>query len=221
MISGCTSFAESVWMHLLSQMLTRLQLETRTLHPEADAPWVELMSLGSQPSDVTREQYIATLILTYGFEGPIEAAVALTPGMNTVLPLRQRSRTGFIVQDLLVLGLTPSRIARLPQCCHVVPFRDVSEALGWMYVVERATLLHDTVRRQLEAKLPGLAAFSYLSAYEGVTGQRWQELGHVLDLVALTNDSGAQIVAGAKAAFATLHEWLANVEADPIARSLS
>lgn len=202
-------------MHLLSQMLTRLQLETRALHPEADAPWVELMSSGA-----TREGYVATLVATYGFEGPIEAAVAMTPGVNTIVPLRPRSRTGFIVQDLLTLGLSPSRIARLPQCCHVVPFRDVSEALGWMYVVERATLLHDSVRRYLESRLPALRAFTYLSAYDGVTGQRWQELGHALDYVALTNDSAAQIVSAAKAAFATLHDWAATEEADQVAQQM-
>ena len=198
-------------MHPPSQMLTRLQMETRVLHPEADSPWVELMSI-----EVTRERYIETLVATYGFEAPIESALAMTPAASTTLSLRQRARSGFIVQDLLGLGFSPSRIARLPQCCQVVPFRDVSEALGWMYVVERSTLLHETVRHHLEARLPGIHAWSYLSAYEGVAGKRWQDLGHVLDVVALTHDTGDEIVAAAKEAFATLHNWLASDEAHSV-----
>jgi len=196
-------------------MLTRLQLETRALHPEADAPWVDLMS-----SQATRDDYVATLLRTYGFEAPIEAAVALTPGMSAVLPLRQRARSGFIVQDLLSLGFTPSRIARLPQCSQIVPFRDVAEALGWMYVVERATLLHDTVRRALESRLP-LQSFSYLSAYDGAVGQRWQDFGHALDYVTLTHDNGAaQIVAAARVAFAAQHGWVASEDIQQVANQV-
>lgn len=198
-------------MHPPSQMLTRLQMETRVLHPEADAPWVELMSI-----EATRERYIETLVATYGFEAPIESALAMTPAASTTLPLRQRARSGFIVQDLLGLGLSPSRIARLPQCCQVVPFRDVSEALGWMYVVERATLLHESVRHHLQARLSSVHAWSYLSAYDGVAGKRWQDLGYVLDVVSLTFETGDEIVAAAKEAFTTLHQWLASDEAHSV-----
>ena len=189
-------------------MLTRLQLETRSLHPDADAPWVELMTF-----DATRELYISTLVATYGFEAPIEAALSMTAGVSRVLQLRQRARSGFIVQDLLAFGFTPSRIARLPQCSRIMPFRDLSEALGWIYVVERATLLHETVKHHLSAYLPGVSAYSYLSAYEGVAEQRWEDLGHALDLVHLMYDSGDQILAGARSAFGVLHEWMEGEEA--------
>jgi heme oxygenase len=195
-------------------MLTRLQLETRSLHPAADAPWVALMTF-----DATRERYIATLVATYGFEAPIEAALAMTPDVSRMIDLRQRARSGFIVQDLLALGLTPSQIARLPQCSHIMPFRDVSEALGWVYVVERSTLLHETVRHHLRSYLPGLDAYSYLDAYDGVAELRWEDLGQALDLVSLRHDSGDQIVAGARAAFVVLHEWQEGEEAKLIARA--
>ena len=74
-------------MRFPSEMLTRLQLETRSLHPAADAPWVEMMTF-----DATKERYIATLVATYGFEAPIEAALAMTPGVSRVLQLRQLIR---------------------------------------------------------------------------------------------------------------------------------
>jgi heme oxygenase len=191
-------------------MLTRLNLETRSLHPEADALWVELLSLEPSPED-----YCRTLVTAYGFEAPVEAALALTRGVASVVSLRARSRSGMIVQDLLTLGFTPARIARLPQCCQVVPFRDIAEALGWLYVSERATLLHETVKRHLQATLPSVHAWTYLSAYEGHTGLRWQELGQAIDRVAHTQDIEDQIIAAARDAFATQRRWLqSDAEAD-------
>lgn len=182
-------------------MLTRLNMETRQDHPRADAPWLELMDI-----DVTRARYLGALVAIYGFEAPIEAALALTPRVAALLQLRHRARSGLIVQDLLALGLTPSKIARLPQC-SLAPFRDPAEALGWMYVVERTTLLHDAVRHYLEGRLPAMAAYGYLSAYEGVAGARWQELGRVLDEVARPPDTSELIVAATRRAFLCQRAW--------------
>jgi heme oxygenase (biliverdin-IX-beta and delta-forming) len=195
-------------------MLTRLNLETRSLHPDADALWVALLS--PHPST---EDYSSALVAAYGFEAPVEAALALTPGVNAALSLRPRARTGLLVQDLLMLGFSPSAIARLPQCCRIVPYRDVAEALGWLYVIERATLIHDSVRRHLELALPRAAhAFCFLSAYEGHTGMRWQELGGALDRAASTEDLEDQIIAAARDAFATQRHWLVT-EAKQLARN--
>ena len=187
-----------------SRMLTILNMETRGEHSLADAPWLQLMDL-----EVTRTRYLEHLVAIYGFEAPIEAGLALTPRINALLQLRQRSRSGLIVQDLLALGMSPSKIARLPQCSVTVPFRDPGEALGWMYVIERATLLHDAVRRYLEGRLSSIGSYEYLSAYDGVAGARWQEFGRVLDEVATAPQSADHIVAATRTAFRYLRQWFA------------
>lgn len=183
-------------------MLLRLNMETRCEHSRADQPWLALMGV-----DVTAARYVEHLVAIYGFEAPFEAALALTPGIADRVQLRQRSRSGLIVQDLLALGLSPSRIAKLPQCDLDVPFRDPPEALGWMYVVERATLLHDAVRRYLEDRLPLAGACGYLSAYDGVAGARWQELGRALDEVATSPQAPEHIVLATRIAFARQRDW--------------
>jgi heme oxygenase (biliverdin-IX-beta and delta-forming) len=185
-------------------MLIRLNVETRALHPEADYPWLELMSL-----DTSRNRYADHLVATYGFEAPVEAALALTPQLGEVIQLRQRARSGLIVEDLLALGLTPARIARLPQCRHIVPFRDPAEALGWMYALERVTLLHDAVRTHVAMRMPALSAWNYLSAYSGIAGQRWQDFGRALDDYAVTPAAADHVVAGARAAFTCQRDWFA------------
>jgi heme oxygenase len=183
-------------------MLRRLDAETRAHHIHADAPWFPLMS-----PDVTKARYTDHLITVYGFEAPIEAALALTARVGFLVQLRQRARSGLIVQDLLTLGMTPSQIARLPQCSKILPFRDLAEAMGWMYVVERATLLYEAIRRHVEGRIPHAAACSYLSAYDGMTSERWEEFGATVDKVAYSPRTADQMLAAARAAFACHRAW--------------
>ncbi len=49
-------------------MLVRLNVATRVHHPEADAPWLDLMA-----REPTRSRYIDLLVATYGFEQVAEA----------------------------------------------------------------------------------------------------------------------------------------------------
>jgi hypothetical protein len=119
-------------MQRLSRMLIQLNLATRDHHVAADAPWLELLV-----PTVTKRQYIDHLIRVYGFEAPLEAALHYTPGLSALVDLRSRVRSGLIVQDLMRLGMSPGRIAGLGQ--RFVTFSSTIEALGWMYVAERAT----------------------------------------------------------------------------------
>lgn len=190
-------------MDLASTALVRLNLETRGLREATDSFWRSLCR-----PEVDQLEYVRRLEATYGFEAPFEAACAYTPGLRDVIDLRARSRAGFIAQDLLALGFAPSDLSALPHCFPIAPFSDRLEALGWLYVVERATLIHDEVRRHLLAHLPGIApATTYLGAYHHVAGARWQELGHVLDSVARTDDARADLVIGAHTAFRRLLDW--------------
>ena len=182
-------------MEQVSKVLLRLELETRAHHPDADEPWRQL-----QRSTVTRADYIRQLVSVYGFEAPLEAACAYTPNLRLVIDLRERSRAGKLVQDLLALGASASELAQLPQCLPIAPFAAPIEALGWMYVSERATLLHEAVRQHVRAQLPEAAdACTYLSAYEGVAALRWLAFGRVLDAVVRSDRLLGELVSAAHA----------------------
>src|SRR5579871_1349047 len=128
-------------MHRPSPTLTRLDLETRRLHTEANESWLALLG-----ASVDRMAYRTQLVRAYGFEGPVEAALAYTPGRIDSRELRPRS--GYIAEDLIVLGMRPAAIARLPQCL-VAPFATWEEALGWSYVVEQSAQLHEAILSHL------------------------------------------------------------------------
>jgi heme oxygenase len=185
-----------------SAMLNRLDMETRDLHADTDGYWLDLMASG-----VTREQYKTHLIRVYGFEGPVESALAYTPHL-IIADRRERSRSGLIAQDLLALGLTPGRIAALPQCDDIASFADPEEALGWKYVVERPTQLHSAIKRNVVSRIPDIAnACAYLSAHDGIAAARWQQFGLLLDDVARRPGATDKLVAAAKTAFVRMTEW--------------
>jgi heme oxygenase len=183
--------------------LNQLNRETRDHHAEADAPWLALMAV-----NVRRGDYARQLEIAYGFEAPLEGAFAYTEGLAAIVDVRSRARAGLIAQDLLALGVAPSRLTRLPQCFAITPFEHITEALGWMYVVERATLLHDSLRHSLLRRLPDARrASTYLAAASSVAGARWQRFGRALDKH--SSDAGARgIAAAAHRAFRRWRAWV-------------
>ena len=193
-------------MQRLSRTLIQLNLATREFHDRADAGW-----LGLRSPTVGPQQYIDQLIRVYGFEAPLEAALRYTPGVAALVDLRPRMRAGLIVQDLVRLGVTPGRIAALPQ--RFLSFATAAEALGWMYVAERATLVHGSIRRYLMVRIPDAArASAYLSAYDGVAAQRWSDFGIALESVAQDAEVRRELLRAAGEGFAVLCAWLAGAD---------
>jgi len=190
-------------------VLSQLEAETRAYHDAADGPWLELLL-----RDVTLERYIAQLVRTYGFEAPLEAALAYTPRLGAAIDLRVRSRAGLIAQDLLALDVAPVAIANIPQTRAIAPFPSVGRALGWLYVVERASRLHDAVRDHLARLQPRVTgACTYLCAYRGVRERRWSELGDVLEHVDARDHD--ELIAGAHDAFRAAQHWFEDGGAAP------
>lgn len=191
-------------------MLARLDAATRDFHAELDAYWLDLMAQG-----VTADRYREQLVRIYGFEAPLESALAYTPNF-IVADRRDLTRSGLIVQDLIALGMKPAAASRLPQSMEIAPFRDANEALGWWYVSERQSQLYNGIKRHLVSRLPALAhACTFLASYDGVAAARWQQLGAVLDAQAWKHGHEPFVVA-ARTAFECARRWFGSTE--PVAR---
>lgn len=160
--------------------------------------------------DVSIDDYRDFLVRAYGFEAPLESALALSAVLDKMLDLRGRARAGLIAQDLLRLGLRPSAVTDLPMCLVVPQFRSTAEALGWMYVVERAALAHAIIRRHLLTCMPAemIAASSYLKSADGLLGARWGQFGAALDEVAAHPAVADRVVHSANEAFRCQRRWL-------------
>jgi len=187
-----------------SWMIERLHSATRVLHVDADADFDLLFREDTQHAD-----YLVFLTRQYGFEAPLEAAFAMTPNLDLMIDLYARQKASLIAQDLLALDVAPIDLSSLPLCLRVPQFRGAAEALGWMYVIERATLAHAVIRRHLTTRLPKAMreASAYLQAYSGMVGTRWREFGNVLDDVARHPAIADRVTEAALEAFRVQRRW--------------
>jgi heme oxygenase len=183
--------------------LALLDRETRSFHAEADRGWHQLMHGG----DTTRDDYIDRLIVTYGFESPFDAACSCTPGLTQVIDLRGRWRSGLIPQDLLAMGCVRDEVTKI-QCYTMAPFQDAAEALAWMYVVERPTLIYAEIREELTSRFVDLArSTAYLAAYGGYASKRRSELGIALDQLCVAEKVEKRVLEATRAAFQAMIGW--------------
>ncbi len=184
-------------------MLARLKRETVASHRAADDDRMSIMVAAATPAT-----YLAFLSRIYGFEAPVESALAMASGLDEWLDVRGRTQIKLLRADLAALGVLDP--AKLPRCTSVAPFRNAAFALlGWLYVVERNTLLHGVIERHLRSRLPRelQLAGSYLASRERSAGARWRELGDAMDRVAKAPRIADHIVAAARAAFRGQHGW--------------
>lgn len=188
-----------------SWMIDRLNQETSVFHSDSERD----IDLLFRPH-VSVGDYRDFLVRSYGFEAPLESALALSSSLDMMLDLRGRARAGLIAQDLMRLGLKPAAVAELPMCMNVPQFRGTAEALGWMYVVERGALAHAIIRRHLMTLLPDamVTASSYLQSAGGLLGARWRQFGAALDEVAQHPAVADRIVTSAGDAFRCQRRWM-------------
>lgn len=183
-------------------MLARLSRETKQHHHVADNDRLAMLGAGADPA-----LYAAFLKRVYGFEAPVEAALLMTSGLEEWIDFRDRAQLRLLRADLQSLGVTdPTTLAR---CSAIAPFRQPADALGWIYAVERNTMLHGILDRHLRGRMPAVlkAAGSYLAGQQRSNGLRFRDLGNAMDRVAKDSTVAERIVAAAKAAFRTQHAW--------------
>jgi heme oxygenase len=163
--------------------------------------WTQLL----RPT-VTRTDYVATLLTSYGFIAPLESACRYTPGVTQLLETRHFTNAGLLAQDLLAMGLTPSRLTRAPQCRALATFGSLPEALGWLYVTRQLARIRSGVRSHLVATLSEAEhACAYLAALDSAP---WGHFDRVIEDVGADLRVAADIAAAATIAFEWATRWV-------------
>jgi heme oxygenase len=183
--------------------LTRIDDATRDLLIEADSQRIRLTE-----HPATAARYRRFLLRIYGFEVPVETALAATPGIDDVLDVRARLHTRLLKSDLAALGIVD--LAGVARSRSVLQFGDVLEALGWIYVIERARMLGSILQLHLVQHLPCLAATStsYLRA-ERTAATRMRELGALFDSVVRSEADAHRVLVAVHEAFRAQAHWYA------------
>ena len=185
-----------------SATLARLTLETAAKHAAIDEALFGPLDFPSSAG------YRRFLSLLYGFQGPLEAALLHTPGIDLDFA-HDRCKAPRIAHDLLSLGLTRREFQLLARRQTIEPFTSVPRALGWLYTTERLTLQIEALRLRLVNEMPVVftLANQFISSYQNLADVRWRQYGMMLDRVAREHGTD-EIVAGAHAGLASLASWL-------------
>lgn len=181
-------------------MLLRLALETAPHQHAADDDRLAVMEAKSL------DDYRTWLTAVYGFELKVEQAIARVVELDTAM-LRERLKMGRLREDLASLGLSPTQISRLPTASNVT-LASGPQALGWMFVLERQSLMNGVIMRHLLHELGDSVrnASRYLSAYGEHPGLKFRELGALLNASAKRH-SASGIIAAAHDAFRAQRQW--------------
>lgn len=180
-------------------MLQRLSLETASHHPGADEDRLALMEARSLG------EYRSFLVRVYGFEASVEQALMRVRPLDDEM-LRERCKAGRLRQDLSALGMNVRDIATIPLA--TIRVDTPSEALGWLFVVERHTLVAGLLQRHVERAfgITAASAVTYLGSYGVRPGSRMRALGEAISAVANRHVPN-QIVAAAHDAFRAQRHW--------------
>jgi len=187
----------------VSSGLVRLNAATRQWHSAVDDSWLDLL----RPT-VSLSDYAGQLIRTYGLVAPFESACRYTPTLTSFVDKWRLMRAGLIAQDLLELQLSPSQVASIPTCPAITMFASPSEALGWLYVVERTTLLADGLLRHINQVLPQTwGATRYLETFSTQGTEYWQSFARIVDRATTDTTIAHEIESAACVAFEVAHGW--------------
>lgn len=189
-----------------SWMLLRLGFETQIHHASADSDRLQLMDMRSPA------EYRAALAAILGFEAPLEAALYEVGGPALV---RERGRSHWLRRDLHALGLADEAIDYLPRC--TVRITSYTQALGWLFVTERHTLLAGLIQRHLLHRFGDSLrdSTSYLASASEAPGARFRALCETIDSHAAQHDAYANlVVTGAIEAFRCQRQWYLSAPTD-------
>jgi heme oxygenase len=112
----------------------KLKAATRESHASLEA------TLPLLDPALTRTTYRQLLEKFFGFYAPLEAAMADIGPKALRAEVLRRSKSRWLVQDLIALDYDLESIAGLPRCHHLPELRHSHQVLGALYVVEGATL---------------------------------------------------------------------------------
>lgn len=172
-------------------MLVRLALDTSVHHQHADDDRLAAIEIR------TLDEYRYFLRRVFTFEAAVEDAIV---GAD-VEPMftHGRLKADLLRADLDALGVP------WPTTLAPVAIRSAAHAMGWLFVLERHTLLAGLIRRHI-ARTLDTPATRYLAAYDDAPGIRFRALGDALGVYAQRH-SPRNIISGAGEAFRAQRQW--------------
>jgi heme oxygenase (biliverdin-IX-beta and delta-forming) len=179
----------------------RLKAATHAAHERLDKRIMQLNPFAD------RESYARLVTMQYLFHRDLDA-LFFNEELDGLLPdLAGRRRLALIEQDFADLGIEVPKADSAPTFARGDEVA-LSEALGWLYVIEGSNL-GAAFLLKYAAKLgldENMGARHLAGAPEG-RGLHWRTFTAALDSIELSDDEERAVIAGADAAFARVYDF--------------
>lgn len=178
-----------------------LRRVTRPLH---DALEVRLDAVGRLADPARRRELLARL---YGFHEPAETALFPILRGIPLLRFEARRKVPFLARDLAALGMARADIAQLARS-PIGSFRTAAEGLGFLYVLEGATLGGHVIRKEAEERGLDPIGLSFFDCYGAYRRDMWRQFCAILEENCGAADQMAEAADGATRGFRLIGTWL-------------
>jgi heme oxygenase (biliverdin-IX-beta and delta-forming) len=181
----------------------RLRRRTRALHERVEPS----MALGERLASI--HAYGALLHRLLGLYRPVERQLSVLDWTRLEVDFPRRCKTGWLESDLLDIGCSPAALRAMP-LCSVPPLPDGATALGWLYVLEGATLGGRVILSQAERRLGIRPDWGgrFFAGYGREVGPMWRECRAALNRIEPQSRTADAVEAGAVAMFELFESWL-------------
>lgn len=183
----------------------RLRAATASAHARLEAA----MDIGAHCTD--RRTYRTLIARFWGIYAPLEAALRTVDLGALNIDFAARSKAGWLVEDLMVLGLSLEDMTSLPRAQWLPTIEGPADALGVMYVMEGASLGGQIISRQLQTQLAITRSTGgrFFSSYGPEVGDKWRSYVATLEAFGDSPAIAARIKGAALETFACFEAWLA------------
>lgn len=157
------------------------------------------------------ESYLKLIKAFYGYYKPIEIIFDSYQNefQNLGIDVKARHKLNLLTDDLKHLGLSQNDISNLPTCHNLTEIKDLSEAIGALYVLEGSTMGGQIIFRQLSKSgivTNGDEKGRFFKAYGADTMKMWNDFKNSLNKIPEADND--VVLSKAKETFNTLEAWL-------------
>lgn len=179
----------------------RLREKTKTYHQQIERTPVLYHLINES---INLDSYHLLLKQFHAYILPCEASILTSPCSSL---LDGREKTSRLINDLSDL-----KISNKKKCLELPPLTTREQVLGYLYVMEGATLGGQVIAKILQERL-GLTALCgarYFNGYGEDTMRMWVEFCHLLNQVDVLQEE--QVLVSASLTYTTLIEWINRVD---------
>ena len=187
----------------LMDLRNRLKEETQSLHDNIEQTFLFKKIL---QHEITLSDYQRLIKKFYGFIIPCEE---LIDSLTNKYKLNARKKTPWLIQDLSALKIPTNNDSNLPKCTDLPELCEHEHVLGYLYVMEGATLGGQIITKMLNTQLALTqdSGVRFFYGYGHKTKSMWNDFCSQLSNISDTEQQN-MIIHSASSTFIRLSKWM-------------